>query len=194
MARKSTGTATKGRGVVVDFSGTDSRGGKKGARSARVPPNDYAVKVIDAKMSKSPDKETPEIRVTYRITRGKYKGKTIIDDLYLTPKALWRVRQTYEACGVKVPSKKVRLNPSALENKECAITVEDDEYENKVRSRVVDTFLLSDFEESEAEEDEETDEEDEDEAEDEEEEEEEDETEEESDEDDELEDVDLDEI
>jgi hypothetical protein len=198
---KSTERSSRGRIVAVDFSDTESRGGKKGSRSSRVPPGDYFAKVKAAALTKSPDKETPEIKITYVITRGKKKGSTLIDDLYLTKKALWRVRQTWEAAGIKVPSKRVKLDPSRIIGKEVAVTVEDDEYENKVRSRVIDTFLLSELEELRQSEDDL--EEDEDESEDEEEEENEDEDEEEDDEDtededededDDLEDVDLDSI
>lgn len=191
--------SSRGKIVSVDFSGTDSRGGAKGSRSYHFPPNDYAAKVKSAELAKSSEKETPEVKVVYVVTKGKYKGKTIIDDLYLTKKALWRVRQTWEAAGIKVPSSKVKLNPAKIVGKEVAITIDDDEYENKVRSRVVDTYKLSEFEELQENEDEDLEEdedEEDDEGEDEEDEEDEDEEEDEEDEedDDELEDVDLDEI
>lgn len=186
--------------VVVDFGDTESRGGKKGARAAHVPEGDYAVKCKGAELGKSSEKETPGIMVTYVITAPKqYKGKVLRDRLWLSDAALWRVRQTLEAMGIAVPSKKVKINPKSMVGKECAVTVEDDEYEGKIRSNIVDTFLLSDFEELETGDDEDfddEDDEDEDEAEDEEEEEEEDEGEDEDEEedDDDIEDVDLDSI
>lgn len=150
MAKQKKG---KGGGIVtVDFSDTESRGGKKGARSSYVPPNDYAVKVTRAELSKSSEKETPGIRVFFKVTQGKYKGKELMDNLWLTKKSLWRVRQSLEAMGVKVPSDKFKVDPKALVGKECGVTVDDEEYENKIRSRVVDTFRLKDFEAPEEEE------------------------------------------
>lgn len=175
--------------IVVDFGDTESRGGKKGARSAHVPEADYAVKVHAAKLDKSSEKETPGVFITWLITKGKYKGKTLRDPLWLSDKALWRVRQTWEALGVQVPSKKVKLDPRKIVGKEAAITTEDEEYESKIRSRVVDVFALSELEELEESDDEELDE---DEEGEDEEEDEEDEGEEE--EEDEIEDVDLDSI
>lgn len=132
--------------VTVDFGDTESRGGKKSAGRVHVPPGDYAVKCVKAEITKSSEKETPGIAVIYRITEGKNKGTQVRDNLWLTPKSLWRVRQTLEAMGLQVPSKRVKVEPSKLVGKACAITVDDEEYEGKLYSRVVDTFLISEFE------------------------------------------------
>ena len=197
--KKGTGgsKSSKGRIVNVDFEDTESRGGKKSERSAHVPEGDYAVKVTKAELGESSEKETPGVFVTMKITNPKkYKDKILRERLWLTKKSLWKVRQFWEACGIKVPSKKVKLDPKKLVGKELAVTVEDDEYEGKIRSQVVDSFMLADYTELKKEEDDLD--EDEDESEDEESEEDEDEDEEESDdeedEDEDLEEVDLDDI
>lgn len=135
--------------MQVDFSDTESRGGKKSAGGRKhYPEADYKVRVKSAKFGHSGEKETPRLEVTYVFTEGKYKGKEIRDDLYLSPKALWRLRQTLEALGVKVPSKRVRINPDNLLKKEAAITVEDEEYDGKVYSRVSDTYTIDDWDEA----------------------------------------------
>lgn len=202
MATRKRKVSGKGDGaVIVDFGDTESRGGAKGSRSAHVPEGDYAVKVTGAKLDKSSEKDTPGIFVTYVITDPKkYKGKTLRDRLWLSDKALWRIRQTWEALGVQVPSKKVKLDPKKIIGKTCAVTVEDDEYEGKIRSNIVDTFLLSEYKDLQAnadedeELDEDEDEEEEEDDEDEDEEDDEDEDEEDDEEEDEIEDVDLDSI
>jgi len=200
MVTKKRKISGKGDGaVVVDFGDTESRGGAKGARSAHVPEGDYAVKVKKAELGKSSEKETPGIFVTYEVTSPKaFKGKILRDRLWLSDKALWRVRQTWEALGVTVPSKKVKLDPRKIVGKTCAVTVEDEEYDEKVRSNVVDTFLLSEYQELQESDDEELDEdedeEEEEDDEDEDEEDDEDEDEEEDEEDEEIEAVDLDSI
>lgn len=140
--------AKAGDAVVVDFSDTESRGGKKGGRSAHLPEGDYTAKVKAAEFGHSSEKETPGIMMTWVITGpNSSKGKTIRDSLWLSDKALWRVRQTLEALGLQVPSKKVKVNPKSMIGKEAAITLEDEEWEGKVRSRVVDCFALSEYEE-----------------------------------------------
>jgi hypothetical protein len=162
--------AKSGDAVVVDFSDTESRGGKKGGRSAHLPEGDYTAKVKEAAFGHSSEK--------WVITGpNSSKGKTIRDSLWLSDKALWRVRQTLEALGLQVPSKKVKVNPKSMIGKEAAITLEDEEWEGKVRSRIVDCFALAEYEELTESGEEELDEDEEDEEEDETEDEEEDEVE-----------------
>lgn len=140
-----------GKVVKVDFSDTESRGGKKsGGGKKHYPEGDYAVKVKDAVLGRSSgDDGKPRIEVTYVITAPpKFKNKTFRDDLYLTPASLWRLRQSMEAMGMKVPSKKVAVDPVKLIGKTCAVTLTDDEYEGKVYSNVSDTFLLAELKKS----------------------------------------------
>ena len=133
--------------VKVDFSEVESRGGKKGSAGRKhYPPDDYHVKCVAAKLGKSGDKETPRVEIEYKIVDGPHKGGSLRDDLYLTPKSLWRLRQTLEAMGMKIPNKAVNLDVNSLKGKELAVTLDDDEYDEKVYSKVVDSYHLSEFE------------------------------------------------
>lgn len=155
-------------GVQVDFSDAESRGGKKGTGGRKhYPEGDYKVKVKSAKFGHSGERETPRLEVTYVFTEGKLKGKEVRDDLYLSPKALWRLRQALEALGIAVPSKKVNINPAKLVGKTAAITLEDEEYDDKIYSKVSDTYTLDDWDDSASDIDDDEDEEDDDEDEDE---------------------------
>lgn len=181
--------------VKVDFGGVESRGGKKGSGGRKhYKAGDYAVKVkkvVAGKSGGDGDEGKPRLEVMYVFTTGKLKGNEIRDDLYLTEKSLWRLRQALEAMKIKVPNKAVNLDIDTMRGKTCAITIEDEEYESKLYSKVVDTFLLSELEDDEADEDEDDDDEedDEDEADDEDDDEDDDEEE-----DEDLEEVDLDDI
>lgn len=195
MAKPKRVAKNRPEGVVVDFSDSESREGKKrtGGRK-HYPEGDYAAKCTKAELGKSGDKETPRVEALYKFTQGKYKGKEIRDDLYLTPKSLWRLRQTLEAMEIEVPSKKVRIDPKKMVGKEVALTLEDDEYDEKTYSRVVDTFLLSELEELAGDEDDEDLDEDDDEADDDEDEDEDDDDDDEDEDEDADDDLDLDEI
>lgn len=178
--------------VAVDFGEVESRGGKKGSAGRKhYPEGDYKVKVKSAKFGRSSgDKESPRLEVTYVFVEGKLKGKEIRDDLYLTPKALWRLRQALEAMGLKIPSKKVNVDPAKLVGKTCAVTIVDEEYDNKLYSSVSDTFTLDDWDEASSDlDDDEDDEDEEEEADDEDDDEEED-----SESDDDADDLDLDDL
>lgn len=183
--------------VNLDFSETQSRGGKKSSGGrAHYEPGDYSVKVKNATIIKSSEKQTPGILLELIITGGKHKGSPLSDRLWLTEKSLWKVRQAMEAMGIRVPSKKVAIDVTKWKGKELAVTVEDEEYDDKVYSRIVDFFLLTelddedDVSESDDEEDDEDDEDDDNDDEDDEE----DEDEEEESSDDDLEGLDLDDL
>lgn len=196
MAAKKTkkASAKKGGTMSVDFSEVeDKRGGK------RYKPGDYGVKVVEVTKGKTQNKGTPQISFKCKFVEGKYKGDTIFHNCNLLPQSLWVLRNALEALGKKVPKKVVKIDLNGLVGKKMGITIEDDEYENKVRSRVVDTFPYSELEDRQAGTDEELDEddeddEDEDEDDDDEDEDDEDEDDDEDDEDEDVEEVDLDDV
>jgi hypothetical protein len=180
--------------------------GRKGRKQGHYKEGDYLVKIKAATYGKSGQKQTKQIIVQHIFTDGQYKGKPIYDRHNLLPQSLWTLRNLLEAVGMKIPKGRFNLDLKKLVGKELAITVSDDEYQDKISSRVTDWFPVADFEadvmedeEEELDEDEEEEgDEEEDEDYDEDEEEEEDEDEEEEDEEDEDEDeiegVDLDDI
>jgi hypothetical protein len=151
MATKKKKTSSRNDPLTVDFSGTESRGGAKGGPGRpHYKEGDYRVKVIKTETGKSSQKKTPYARVVFKFTEGKYKGKDIYDDFYLTEKALWRFRNLLEACGLKVPSKRTKIDLTKLKGRTLGITLEDDVYEKddgteRVSSRVSDTFLESEL-------------------------------------------------
>lgn len=157
MAKKAAAKKTGRTTLNIDFSDTESRGGEKSGRSARFKPGDYKVVVSKVPTTgKSPEKKTPYVEFTYKVTEGKYKGKEISDRCYLSPSALWRLRNALEAMGMKVPSKKAAIDFKKCKGKELGITIDDEEGSNdKVYSRVVDTFKSDLVEESDDEDDDE---------------------------------------
>lgn len=155
---KSKAPASKKDVLIVDFSDTESRGGKKSNRSKHYKPGDYLVKITKAGKGKSEDKKTPFISFTFKFLDGEYKGDTIERRFYLTPKALFMLRNCIEATGNKVPSKRTKIVPKQYIGSTLAISIDDDEWEDddgnaRVKSAVVDTFLSSELEQMESAED-----------------------------------------
>ena len=186
MAKKTT--------LSIDMRGIQDQG-------ARVEPGDYVLKIKKIEVLKGPSGDN-YIAMTTAISKGKAKGTTIIHRCSLKKNALWNLRNTLIAMGKKVPEKVIKLNLKSLMGKSFGATLDDDEYEGRTKSQVVDTFVVgkkskakkSEEAEEELDEDEEEDEEEEgdeeeDEDEDDEEEEEDDEEEEEDDEMEELEEL-----
>jgi hypothetical protein len=110
---------------------------------------DYLVKVATAKPIRSKEKDTPGIEMTFRFTDGQYRGKKIVETLWITPKSLNRIRQMLEIWGMRVPKKAVNLELNNLKGKTIGISIEDDTYEDnrgkeRTVSRVGYEFLTED--------------------------------------------------
>lgn len=64
----------------------------------------------------------------------------------------WKIRKLFIACGVPVPKKRVMVDPNKLLNKTFGAALDDDEYEGKMKSVIVDTFPEDEVEQEEQEE------------------------------------------
>lgn len=58
---------------------------------------------------------------------------------------IWKVRNLLVAAGITVPKKRVKVDPSKVVGKPIGITLEDDEYEGKLKSVIQATFPASDL-------------------------------------------------
>lgn len=114
------------------------RGG--GTRAAHVPEGDYLLKVVKGEWREKKDESGSYINWQFSIiSPTKYKGKTVYDITSLKPDALWNLRNLiHAATGKNVAGKAVNFDPTMLEGKVVAATLEDDEFNNKTRSRPVD--------------------------------------------------------
>lgn len=121
----------KGQNIKVDFSNVEG-----GGRS-RVPEGDYIVKVVSCK-HETAQSGNPMLVWRFAISDGKFEGKPLYTNTVLVPKALWVLRNLLEAMGLKVPSKSVNLNPAKFVGKELGVTVQDNEFEGRTYSEIVD--------------------------------------------------------
>jgi hypothetical protein len=58
----------------------------------------------------------------------------------LAENQLWKVRNLLTASGINVPKKRLKLDPEKLVGKLIAVTMEDDEYEGKLKSVIAAVF------------------------------------------------------
>lgn len=137
MAAKRSASGKSSKAYVIDFSKDTSEGGRK-----RYPEADYRVKLVGHKTGESKDKGTPFVQLNMEMVEGKYKGEKISDRLYITDNSLWRIRSALEAMGVTVPRKRMSIKWADHYGKELGVTITDDEYEGRVRSRVSDFIDL----------------------------------------------------
>lgn len=128
---------------ALDF--TDVKDGGASFNKKRVPMGDYLAKIT--KCEDSPTKETKEPQWLYTISLvDKYTDRIFPYYCKLQANQLWKVRNLFLAAGVTIPKRKVKLDPNRVVGKLIGITLEDDEYDGKLQSNIVQTFPASDLE------------------------------------------------
>lgn len=127
--------------VVIDFTNVRDRD----FNIKHLPPGDYPAKVtkIIDHVAKSGNANW---LYSFTITSGPGKGAVYPYYAGLDTEQAWKIRNIYSACGVVIPKKKVRLKREQVLNRTCAITLDDDEYEGKLKSVIAAVIPLSDLE------------------------------------------------
>lgn len=89
-------------------------------------PGEYVVKAISAE-SNDDDEGRTYIKWTFEVTSGKGKGATISTNTYITPKALWKLRELLECMGIEIGNsvQDLDLDEAIEEGSEFVIEVEE---------------------------------------------------------------------
>jgi ribosomal protein L12E/L44/L45/RPP1/RPP2 len=95
-------------------------------------------KVADTKSNKD---DSPMWLYTIEVGSGRYPYYC-----QFTEQTLWKIRNLLTAAGIKVPKKRVRVNPNMVVGKYIGVTLEDAEYEGKMQSEIASVFPTSELE------------------------------------------------
>jgi hypothetical protein len=121
----------------IDF-GETPKEIRRGGGSKHIPEGDYLVKIVSADL-KSTDEGTKYFAWKFQVAKGDEKGAPLYNNTSLQPHALFGLRNLIHAVtGKNVAGKAVNFDPETLYGKVIAVTVEDEEYKDKMRSRIVD--------------------------------------------------------
>jgi len=137
--------------LTVDFSNVGDR--TEGGRAAHVPPGDYLAQVLGVELRSKKDDETSKY-LSWKlgiIKPEKFKGAGVIYFVTsLKEEALWNLRNFLEDCGIKVPKSAIKLPLADIIAKKptLGVTLDDDEYNGKVKSKVQATFKKADYEDT----------------------------------------------
>lgn len=104
----------------------------------RVPAGDYLAKVTKVVDAPTKTDQTPQYLFT--IVLEKYKHESYPFYCKLVENQLWKLRNLMVAAGIAVPKKRFRVDPSKILNRLIAVSVENDEYEGKLQSKVSAAF------------------------------------------------------
>lgn len=113
-------------------------------RPRRKPEGDYEAKCVavdDHEFKNDPTKEGWVF--TFKVKgdeRSSYPVYASTD-----PKEVWKVRKMFMAAGIPVPKKAVLVDPNKLVGKSMGVSLEDDEYEGRMKSVIADWMPLEDL-------------------------------------------------
>lgn len=123
---------------VGDFTNVKERS----FRIKHLPPGDYSARVTKVDDHTSKDGNANWL-YTIEVTSGPGKGASYPYYVGLKTDQLWKIKGLYSACGLNIPKKKMRLKREQCLGKSLGITLDDDEYEGKLKSIIVDCIPLS---------------------------------------------------
>jgi hypothetical protein len=131
-------TTRKPKNLQIDFTGVE------GKRGRRVPEGDYLLKVKDYAVSPADD-DPGWIRIENTIKKGPTDGD--YSEMYsLSQKALFRLRNFFEAIGLKVPSSVTKVPLEKIVGRSYAASIADHTYDNKTKSQIQDWFPKDEYE------------------------------------------------
>jgi len=134
--------------ISVDFSDVKESSGINPKQQAE---GDYLARIIKVEMKKTKEKNEPMALILFQDANM----RSAVYPYYctFTDNMLWKIRNAFIAAGVPVPKSKGKIDLGKLINKEVGITLEDDEYDGKMKSVISAVFHKDELEPTEAEED-----------------------------------------
>lgn len=138
--------------INVDFSDVKE---SSGINPKQQDEGDYLAKIIKVEMTKTKAKDGKAPEPMALILFQDANMRSAVYPYYCTfgDNMLWKIRNTFIAAGVPVPKSKGKIDLGKLINKEVGITLEDDEYDGKMKSVISAVFHKDELEPTEAEED-----------------------------------------
>lgn len=134
--------------ISVDFSDVKE---SSGINPKQQDEGDYLARIIKVEMKKTKEKGEPMALLLFQDANM----RSAVYPYYctFTDNMLWKIRNAFIAAGVPVPKSKGKIDLGKLINKEVGITLEDDEYDGKMKSVISAVFHKDELEPTEAEED-----------------------------------------
>lgn len=120
---------------MVDFSNVKDGGN---FNTSQVASGDYLAKITKVEDAKSKGDDTHMYVFTIKLT--KHSSYAYPYYCKLQENQLWKLRNLLIAAGMTVPKKRMKLDPNKVVGKTVGVTMEDDEYEGKMKSVVAAIF------------------------------------------------------
>lgn len=106
-----------------------------------IPEGEYIVTVDEVSVEES-QQGNQYLKWVFKVIDGPQKNSKIYHNTSLLPQSLFNLKNLLIALGVPVPDKAFQLNLDECEGCNCGVTVTQETYDGKKRSRVTDVFPL----------------------------------------------------
>jgi hypothetical protein len=127
--------------VTVDFSNVKERGN---FNPKRVQEGDY--RAVITKVEDGESKKDNEFQYIFTLKLKKFSQNSYPYYCKVTESQLWKLRNLMVAAGFSVPKKRMAVDPNKAVGREVGVTMEDDEYEGKLKSVIASIFPVSELE------------------------------------------------
>lgn len=128
---------SKAKAEIIDFSNVKERGNYQ---PKHVDPGDYRGKIT--KVVDDPAKDGTKMW-TFTIESPEIPRATYPYYCKLAENQFFKLKALFEAAGTSVGKRKVKVDPNRLIGKEIGFALEDDEYEGRMKSVIVEVFPAS---------------------------------------------------
>lgn len=131
-------TATK---KPIDFSNVKERGE---FNPKRKPAGDYRMKVVKVQDHVAKGKKVAD-QWCFTIVLSTDQRATYPHYVSWEADQAWKIRNLCLAAGIAVPKKRIMVDPNKLVGKEIGASLDDDEYEGRMKSVISQVFPLSEL-------------------------------------------------
>lgn len=127
-------TSGKAAAKVIDFGNVKERGN---FNTKHVDDGDYSAKVTKVEFTEAKDGEDMWV---FSIVLDEHPRATYPYYCKLVENQLWKLKNIFEAAGISVGSRKVKVDPNKLIGKAIGVAMEDDDYEGRLKSVIAEVF------------------------------------------------------
>jgi hypothetical protein len=127
----------KATAKALDFSNVKERGPVNPVHQSEGDYKGHVKQVLDIEMGSD---KRPAWMFVIDAGKGSYPLRCGFNE-----NELWKIRNLFVACGIAVPKKRVKVDPSKVVGRDLGVTLEDHEYEGRLSSQVSATFPVSEL-------------------------------------------------
>ena len=130
--------ATKAAAEIIDFSNVKERGN---FNTKHIEEGDYVAKITKVESTTAKDDENMWV---FTFVLDEHPRAAYPYYCKLVENQFWKVKALFDAVGIRVGQRKVKVDPNKLIGKKVGVAMEDDEYEGRLKSIIGEVFPAED--------------------------------------------------